>query len=54
MNPANIREALVEAELDYLEGADYLMVKPGLAYLDVIKTLNDNFNIPIAAYNVSG
>lgn len=54
MNPANIREALVEAELDYLEGADYLMVKPGLAYLDVIKTLNDHFNIPIAAYNVSG
>ena len=45
---------MVEAELDYLEGADYLMVKPGLAYLDVIKTLNDNFNIPIAAYNVSG
>jgi porphobilinogen synthase len=54
MNPANVREALVEAELDYAEGADYLMVKPALAYLDVIKTLNDNFNIPISAYNVSG
>lgn len=54
MNPANVREALIEAELDYLEGADFLMVKPALAYLDVIKTLNDNFNIPITAYNVSG
>ena len=54
MNPANVREALVEAELDYAEGADFLMVKPALAYLDIIKTLNDNFNIPIAAYNVSG
>ena len=54
MNPANSREALIEAELDYAEGADFLMVKPALAYLDIIKTLNDNFNIPIAAYNVSG
>ena len=54
MNPANTREALIEAELDYAEGADFLMVKPALAYLDIIKTLNDNFNIPIAAYNVSG
>jgi porphobilinogen synthase len=54
MNPANVREALVEAELDYAEGADMLMVKPALAYLDVIKTLKDNYNIPIAAYNVSG
>ncbi len=54
MNPANVREALVEAKLDYEEGADFLMVKPALAYLDVIKTLNDNFDIPIAAYNVSG
>ncbi len=54
MNPANVREALVEAELDYSEGADFLMVKPALAYLDIIKTLNDNFDIPIAAYNVSG
>ena len=54
MNPANTREALIEAELDYAEGADFLMVKPALAYLDIIKTLNANFNIPIAAYNVSG
>jgi len=54
MNPANSREALVEAELDYEEGADFLMVKPALAYLDVIKLLNQNFDIPIAAYNVSG
>ncbi|MES2387933.1 MAG: porphobilinogen synthase [Bacteroidota bacterium] len=54
MNPSNVREALVEAELDYNEGADFLMVKPAMLYLDVIKTLKDNFNIPIAAYNVSG
>ena len=54
MNPGNTREALIEAELDYAEGADFLMVKPALAYLDIIKTLKDNFNIPIAAYNVSG
>jgi len=54
MNPANTREALIEAELDYAEGADFLMVKPALAYLDIIKTLKDNFDVPIAAYNVSG
>ncbi len=54
MDPANQAEALVEAELDYQEGADFLMVKPALAYLDVIKLLYDNFEIPIAAYNVSG
>ncbi|MBC3541086.1 porphobilinogen synthase [Rufibacter sediminis] len=54
MNPANTREALIEAELDTLEGADYLMVKPALSYLDVIKSLRDNSNLPIAAYNVSG
>lgn len=54
MNPANSREALIEAELDTLEGADYLMVKPALSYLDVIKLLRDNSNLPIAAYNVSG
>lgn len=54
MDPANQSEALVEADLDYLEGADFLMVKPALAYLDVIKLLYDNFEIPIAAYNVSG
>ncbi len=54
MNPANSREALLEAELDTAEGADYLMVKPALAYLDIIKMLRDNSNLPIAAYNVSG
>ncbi|MCY7349866.1 MAG: porphobilinogen synthase [Cytophagaceae bacterium] len=54
MNPANSREALIEASLDYAEGADMLMVKPALAYLDIIKLLNDNFDVPIAAYNVSG
>lgn len=54
MNPANSREALIEAELDLAEGADFLMVKPALAYLDIIKLLNDHFNLPIAAYNVSG
>ncbi|WP_205500314.1 porphobilinogen synthase [Rufibacter psychrotolerans] len=54
MNPANSREALIEAELDTLEGADYLMVKPALSYLDVIKLLKDHSNLPIAAYNVSG
>lgn len=54
MNPANQREALIEAELDVAEGADFLMVKPALAYLDVIKLLRDNFNLPVAAYNVSG
>ncbi|GAA4306764.1 porphobilinogen synthase [Nibribacter koreensis] len=54
MNPANSREALIEAELDTQEGADYLMVKPALSYLDVIKLLRDNSNLPIVAYNVSG
>ncbi|GGK76607.1 porphobilinogen synthase [Rufibacter glacialis] len=54
MNPANSREALLEAELDTQEGADYLMVKPALSYLDVIKLLRDNSHLPIVAYNVSG
>jgi porphobilinogen synthase len=54
MNPANSKEALLEADLDMNEGADFLMVKPALSYLDVIKALNDNFNLPVAAYNVSG
>jgi porphobilinogen synthase len=54
MNPANRSEALVEAELDTAEGADFLMVKPALAYLDVIRLLKDNSVLPIAAYNVSG
>lgn len=54
MNPANVKEALLEAELDYAEGADILMVKPAFSYLDVIRTLKDNFNVPVSAYNVSG
>ncbi len=54
MNPANIQEALIEADLDMNEGADFLMVKPALSYLDVIRLLHDNFPLPIAAYNVSG
>jgi len=54
MDPANVTEALLEAELDVQEGADIIMVKPALAYLDVIKTLYDQFDVPIAAYNVSG
>jgi porphobilinogen synthase len=54
MNPANTREALREAELDTAEGADMIMVKPGLAYLDVVQTLAQNSQLPIAVYNVSG
>ncbi|MDZ7605205.1 MAG: porphobilinogen synthase [Cyclobacteriaceae bacterium] len=54
MNPANVKEALIEAELDEMEGADMLMVKPALAYLDVIKTLAESTSLPVAAYNVSG
>ncbi|WP_297802057.1 porphobilinogen synthase [uncultured Polaribacter sp.] len=54
MNPANTREALIEADLDIEEGADMIMVKPALAYLDIIKLLKDNYNVPISAYNVSG
>jgi porphobilinogen synthase len=54
MNPANVRESLIEAELDEMEGADFLMVKPALCYLDVIHVLKSNSNLPIAAYNVSG
>jgi porphobilinogen synthase len=55
MDPANVREALREAALDVEEGADMLMVKPALAYLDVIRTVKDAFpELPMAAYNVSG
>ncbi len=54
MNPANRREALTEAELDAAEGADMLMVKPALHYLDVIALLKERSNLPIAAYHVSG
>ncbi|KAF5942317.1 hypothetical protein HYC85_019959 [Camellia sinensis] len=54
MNPANYREALVEAREDESEGADILLVKPGLPYLDIIRLLRDNSPLPIAAYQVSG
>jgi len=54
MDPANIREALKEAHLDLAEGADILMVKPALPYLDVIKALHESTDVPIAAYQVSG
>ncbi len=54
MDPANVREALREVALDLNEGADIVMVKPGLAYLDVISAVRANFDYPVAAYNVSG
>jgi porphobilinogen synthase len=54
MNPANRREAMREAELDYAEGADVLMVKPATLYLDVLRHLRDRFDLPLAAYHVSG
>jgi porphobilinogen synthase len=54
MNPANASEALIEADLDVKEGADMIMVKPALSYLDIIKSLKDNYDVPVVAYNVSG
>jgi porphobilinogen synthase len=54
MDPANAREALAEVELDIIEGADIVMVKPALAYLDIIHQVKANCNVPVAAYNVSG
>lgn len=54
MDPANRMEALREAESDLLEGADFLIVKPALSYLDIIRDVKNNFNVPIVAYNVSG
>ena len=54
MDPANIKEAQLEAQLDFEEGADIIMVKPGIFYLDVVRTLYNQLSIPIAAYNVSG
>ncbi len=54
MDPANRLEAIREAEQDVLEGADMLMVKPALNYLDIIRDIKNNFNLPLAAYNVSG
>ena len=54
MDPANVREALREVELDVAEGADVVMVKPALPYLDVIRAVREEFDLPVAAYNVSG
>lgn len=54
MDPANRLEALREAESDMMEGADFLIVKPALSYLDIIRDVKNNFNVPIVAYNVSG
>jgi porphobilinogen synthase len=54
MDPANVAEALREVSMDVAEGADIIMVKPALAYLDVIRAVSDEVNMPIAAYNVSG
>ncbi len=54
MDPANLREALRECEQDIAEGADVIMVKPALPYLDVIRAARDRFDLPLAAYNVSG
>jgi len=54
MDPANSREAIREVELDLAEGADVIMVKPALPYLDIIRVVRDRFDVPVAAYNVSG
>src|ERR687884_33041 len=54
MDAANAREAMREAELDVLEGADFLMVKPAVAYLDILRQVRDRFDLPLAAYHVSG
>jgi porphobilinogen synthase len=54
MDPANVREALLECEQDVAEGADVLMIKPALPYLDVIRAARERFDLPLAAYNVSG
>ena len=54
MDPANAREALKEVDLDVMEGADIIMVKPALAYLDVVRQVRDHIHHPVAVYNVSG
>ena len=54
MDPANAREALREVELDILEGADSVMVKPGMPYLDIVRAVRDHFDVPVFAYQVSG
>ena len=54
MDPANRMEAFREAESDVMEGADFLIVKPALSYLDIVRDVKNNFNLPVVAYNVSG
>jgi porphobilinogen synthase len=54
MDPGNVAEAVRETAMDVAEGADIVMVKPALAYLDVIRAVSDEINMPVAAYNVSG
>ena len=54
MDPANRRDALKEVDLDIAEGADIIMVKPALAYLDIVREVRDRINFPVATYNVSG
>jgi len=54
MDPANAREALRETRLDVQEGADIIMVKPALPYLDIIRAVREEFDLPVGAYNVSG
>ena len=54
MDPANSREAMKEVELDLAEGADYIMIKPAMCYLDIVRQVRDKINRPVAVYNVSG
>ena len=54
MDPANALEAVREVAMDVEEGADIVMVKPALPYLDIVRTIKDEFDVPVAAYNVSG
>jgi len=54
MDPANSNEALHEVELDISEGADYVMIKPGMPYLDIVKVIKDAYNVPTFVYQVSG
>ena len=54
MDPANRREAIKEVALDIEEGADIVMIKPALPYLDIVRDVRENFHVPVAAYNVSG
>ena len=54
MDPANAKEALIEVEADLLEGADMIIIKPAMAYLDIMRMISEKTNVPIAAYNVSG